>query len=175
MQGGKKVMCWGALINGKVILHWFPLGVNLNQEVYMDMLQTSMWPKVRSVATRQRLWFQQDGATCHTTLMLRTWLSAKFGDRIISRFTARPWPSRSPCLSPLDYWFWSVCLAEVRKNCPASLDELINTVNQFACSLEEEAIRKACNNIKFRAQACIESDGGPFEFKLNKMERGREE
>ena len=31
--GGKKVMCWGALVDGKVILHWFRPGVKLNQQV----------------------------------------------------------------------------------------------------------------------------------------------
>ena len=95
LQGGKKVMCWGALMNGKVILHWFNLKENINPEVYLNMLKTVLWPKVRCVVTRQRLWFQQDVATSHTTVMNREWLSAaKFGNMFISRFTARPWPSK---------------------------------------------------------------------------------
>ena len=119
LQGGKKVMCWGALMNGKVIVHWFDIEENINPEVYLNMLKTVLWPKVRCVVTRQRLWFQQDVATSHTTVMNREWLSAaKFGNRFISRFTARPWRARSPCLSPLDYWFWSVGLSELRKSPP---------------------------------------------------------
>ena len=37
-QGGKKIMCWAGLINGKIILHWFPLGTSVNQQVYLEML-----------------------------------------------------------------------------------------------------------------------------------------
>ena len=146
----------GALINGKMIHHWFEMGDNINQHLYLDMPQTVLWPRVRAVATRQRLWFQQDGATCHTTLLVREWLSDKFGDRIISRFAARPWPSRSPCLSPLDYWFWSVCLSELRRSPPTSLDESMDIVNQCRQHAGEE-IKKACKNLRFRARACIES------------------
>ena len=98
----------------------------------------------------------QDGATCHATILVREWLSDKFGDRIISRFAARPWPSRSPCLSPLDYWFWSVCLSELRRSPPTSLDESMDIVNQCRQHAGEE-IKKACKNLRFRARACIES------------------
>ena len=44
--GGKKVMCWAALVNGKVILHLFDEGTKLNQQVYLDLLQTVLWPRV---------------------------------------------------------------------------------------------------------------------------------
>ena len=94
--------------------------------------------------------------------MNREWLSAaKFGNIFISRFTARSWPARSPCLSPLDYWFWSVCLSELRRSPPHSPDELMDTVNQFAYSLEGEEIKKACNECK----------GGAFAYKLKKIRR----
>ena len=33
----------------------------------------------------------------------------KFNNRVISRFMDHPWPSRSPDLSPLDYWFLQLC------------------------------------------------------------------
>ena len=101
VQGGKKIMSWGGLINGKVILHWFDFGDNINQQLNLNMLRTVLWPKVQSVATRKRLWFQQDGATCHTTLLIRGWLSDKFGERIISRLSARPWPGQPQALVSL--------------------------------------------------------------------------
>jgi hypothetical protein len=166
--GGKKVMCWGALVNGKVILHWFEPKTRLNQHVYLDLLKTVLWPKIRSQATRKQLWFQQDGATCHTTNMVREWLAEKFGQRVISRLTARPWPAKSPCLSPLDYWFWSVCLQELRRNPPNTLEELMETVNEYSDSLEKEEIMKAVGNILKRAECCIEAEGGAFEYKMKK-------
>ena len=80
--------------------------------------------KVNSKSTRLQL----DGATSHTTVMVREWLKSKFGNRVTSRFTERAWPSRSPDLSPLDYCFWSVYLAELRSYPPTSLEQLQETV-----------------------------------------------
>ncbi len=59
-------------------------------------------------------WFQKDGATVHTTIAVQH----HFGDQVIRRFTAWPWPANSPDLSVLGYWFWSVCLSELRKVFP---------------------------------------------------------
>ena len=115
VQGGRKVMCWAGIINGNIILHWFPLNTSVNQHVYLDMLETVLWPAVRAVSTCHMYWFQQDRATAHCTNMVMDWLRSKFGQRVISRNADQPWPARSPDLSPLDFWLWSVCLRELRK------------------------------------------------------------
>ena len=39
-QGGKKVMCWAGLVNGQIILPCFPVGTNVNQHVYLKMLDS---------------------------------------------------------------------------------------------------------------------------------------
>ncbi|GFU69460.1 hypothetical protein TNCV_2282291 [Trichonephila clavipes] len=52
----------------------------------------------------QELWFQQDGATCHTARATIDLLKDTFGDRLISRFGAVNWPPRSCDLTPLDYF-----------------------------------------------------------------------
>ena len=59
---------------------------------YLDMLQTVLWPKVWSVSNRRQYWFQQDGARCQTTQLVRDWLETKFGDQVISGKTERPCP-----------------------------------------------------------------------------------
>ena len=171
VQGGKKIMSWAAMINGQVILHWFPPNTSVNQDVYLDMLKSVLWPAVKGVATRKQYWFQQDGAMAHTTVMVRDWLKTKFGSRIISRFTDHPWPSRSPDLSPLDFWFWSVCLEELRRCPPRSLEELQDTVTIFADTLSREEVTKSARNILIRARACKEAAGGVFEYKLKKFKR----
>ncbi|GFT37784.1 transposable element Tc1 transposase [Trichonephila clavipes] len=52
----------------------------------------------------QKLWFQQDGATCHTARATIDLLKDTFGDRLISRFGPVNWPPRSCDLTPLDYF-----------------------------------------------------------------------
>ena len=44
-------------------------------------------------------WFQQDGATVHTTTRARSWLKSRFGGEVISRLTNHPWPARP--------WVWT--------------------------------------------------------------------
>ncbi|GFW92589.1 uncharacterized protein TNCV_519061 [Trichonephila clavipes] len=54
----------------------------------------------------QELWFQQDGATCHTARATIDLLKDTLGDRLISRFGPVIWPPRSCDLTPLDYFLW---------------------------------------------------------------------
>jgi hypothetical protein len=48
-------------------------------------------------------YFQQDGATPHTTRANHQYLNLFFGDRAINRGTNTVWPPRSPDLTPLDF------------------------------------------------------------------------
>ena len=167
-QGGESVMCWACLVDGKVLLHWFDQGQSVNQHVYLDMLKSKLWPFVSPHATRKGYWFQQDGAKAHTAVSVRSRLTQKFNERVISHFMDRIWPPRSPDLSPLDFWFWSVCLQELRRNPPRTIDQLKATVESFAASLTAEEISKAVNDILPRAEACILAEGGSFEHVLKK-------
>lgn len=164
VQGDKKVMCWAGVIQGGIIIHWFDPGTSVNGDAYLAMLRQVMWPKVQAAA--DDYWFQQDGATVHTTIRARVWLQDVFGNRVISRLTERPWPARSPDLSPLDYWFWSVALAELRRRPPTTLAELKDTVEAFARSLDEEEVKQAVRHIRTRARACLASKGAAFEANL---------
>ncbi|GFV07617.1 DDE_3 domain-containing protein [Trichonephila clavipes] len=67
-----------------------------------DNLINSMGNRCRQCI--QKLWFQQDGATCHTARATIDLLKDTFGDRLISRFGPVNWPPRSCDLTPLDYF-----------------------------------------------------------------------
>ena len=87
-----------------------------------------VWPKIRSRVNSKNLYFQQDGAPPHCKTEVLEWLTSKFGDRLISFKTPRPWPAKSPDISLLDYWFWSVAMVEVRRVQPNTLEELTSCV-----------------------------------------------
>ena len=44
-------------------------------------------------------WFQQDGATAHTSLIAKEWLTNQFGNKIIFHHMEFPWPARSRSFS----------------------------------------------------------------------------
>ncbi|GFX84108.1 uncharacterized protein TNCV_4859161 [Trichonephila clavipes] len=70
----------------------------------------------------QELWFQQDGATCHTARATIDLLKDTFGDRLISRFGPVNWPPRSCDLTPLDYFLWGYVKSLVYADKPQTLD-----------------------------------------------------
>ncbi|GFY35889.1 hypothetical protein TNCV_4842631 [Trichonephila clavipes] len=61
----------------------------------------------------QELWFQQDGATCHTARATIDLLKDTFGDRLISRFGPVNWPPRSCDLTPQDYFLTATAGSDV--------------------------------------------------------------
>ena len=50
------------------------------------------------------MWFQQDGATCHTARIIMDLLRGKSGEHFISRSGPVHWPPRWWDLTPLDYF-----------------------------------------------------------------------
>lgn len=145
-----------------MVLHWFPGNSSVNGQTYLEMLEEVVAPLVE-----EGMWFQQDGAPPY--MPARAWLQEMFEERVISRLTPLAWPSKSPDLSCLDYWFWGVAMAEVRRNPPNTLVELKNIVEGFAESLEEEEVTKAARGIMKRARACRAVGGAAFEYKLDKI------
>ena len=175
IQGGKSLMCWAALIDGSVIIHWYEEKETVNPFNYLETLKNVMWPKIKRVSNAQGYVFQQDGAPSHTTEMVREWLASKFGTRVISNKTEREWPPKSPDLSPLDYWFWGLCLSELWRSRPSSMAELKAIINDLAENLSKDEVRKAVNDIKVRAEVCRQENGSHFEHLLKKHKRGNEE
>ena len=65
------------------------------------------------------IWFQQDGATCHTAEAARDVLRPVFEDCL-----AVVWPPRNCDLTPLDYYLWSA----VKDKCYADKPEIIDAL-----------------------------------------------
>ncbi|GFT34209.1 uncharacterized protein TNCV_3010791 [Trichonephila clavipes] len=79
--------------------------VTVNGDRYRAMNTNFFIPELNNHDV-QELWFQQDGATCHTARATIDLLKDTFGDRLISRFGPVNWPPRSCDLTPLDYFLW---------------------------------------------------------------------
>ena len=164
------------IIDGRVFIHWFPIGVRQNSEVYVrEVLEGFMWPILQSMPNRRHYWFQQDRARCHTSNLSLEWLREKFGNQIISGNTEIPWPARSPDEAPCDFYLWSICEAEIRRVKPRTLEDLMEVVNTFVASLDEAEVRRAVRDVRPRAEMCVKMGGGHFESKLKKYKRGSNE
>ena len=70
------------------------------------------------------IWFQQDGAKCHTAEATLDVFHPVFEDRIICRRADVVWPPWSCDLTPLDYYLWGV----VKDKCYATKSETIDAL-----------------------------------------------
>ncbi|GFW63558.1 uncharacterized protein TNCV_402241 [Trichonephila clavipes] len=99
---------WYALWAGRIIGPYFfkndeGPNVTVNGDRYRAMITNFFIPELNNHDI-QELWFQQDGATCHTVRATIDLLKDTFGDRLISRFGPVNCPPRSCNLTPLDYF-----------------------------------------------------------------------
>ncbi|GFW81523.1 DUF4817 domain-containing protein [Trichonephila clavipes] len=103
----EKLTVWCALWAGGIIGPYFfkndeSHNVTVNGDRYRAMITNFFIPELNNHDV-QELWFQQDGATCHTARATIDLLKDTFGDRLISRFRPVNWPPRSCDLTPLDF------------------------------------------------------------------------
>ena len=70
------------------------------------------------------IWFQQDGANCHTPEATLDVLHLVFEDRIISRIADVVWPPQSCDLTPLDYYLWGAAREKRYADKPETIDAL---------------------------------------------------
>ncbi|GFW99042.1 down syndrome cell adhesion molecule-like protein Dscam2 [Trichonephila clavipes] len=94
----------------------------------------------------QELWFQQDGATCHTARATIDLLKDTFGDRLISRFGPVNWPPRSCDLTPLDYFLWGYVTSLVYADKPQTLDHLEDNIRRVIADVRPQMLEKVIEN-----------------------------
>ncbi|GFV56238.1 putative DD41D transposase [Trichonephila clavipes] len=92
----EKLTVWCALWAGGIIGPYFfkndeGHNVTVNGDRYRAMI-TNFFISELNNHDVQELWFQQDGATCHTVRATNDLLKDTFGDRLIKRFGPVNWP-----------------------------------------------------------------------------------
>ncbi|GFX75067.1 uncharacterized protein TNCV_1846391 [Trichonephila clavipes] len=91
----------------------------------------------------QELWFQQDGAACHTARATINVLKDTFGDRLISRFGPVNWLPRSCDLTPLDYFLWGYVTSLVYADYPHTLDHLEDYIRRVIADIRPQMLEKS--------------------------------
>ncbi|GFV10166.1 uncharacterized protein TNCV_3661181 [Trichonephila clavipes] len=129
----EKLTIWCALWAGGIIGPYFfkndeGHNVTVNGDRYRAMITNFFIPELNNHDV-QELWFQQDGATCHTARAAIDLLKDTFGDRLISRFGPVNWPPRSCDLTPLDYFLWGYVKSLVYADKPQTLDHLEDNIH----------------------------------------------
>ena len=105
----EKLTVWCGLWSGGIIGPFFfkndaGATVTVNGIRYRAMINQFLFPEIDDTDVDD-IWFQQDGATCHTANETINLLKEKFGESIISRNGPVNWPPRSCDLTPLDFFY----------------------------------------------------------------------
>ena len=169
-QSVKKIMAFVIIVEGKAFLYWHEdPETGKPVSVATDQYLKSVAALLKNIPKRKLkvYWWQQDGATCHTSNKSMDYLTKIFGNRIISRLAKidgiPPWPAHSPDLNPLDFTFWGQAMQKVWKAKPSTIKQLKKVVADYFAGLDSDFINKCVRNMKKRAHLCIQENGGHFE------------
>ncbi|GFX90094.1 putative LOC100569746 [Trichonephila clavipes] len=117
----------------------------------------------------QELWFQHDGAKCHTARATIDLLKDTFGDRLISRFVPVNWPPRSCDLTPLDYFLWGYVKSLVYADRPQKLDHVEDNIRRVIADIRPQMLEKVIEHWTSRLDYIRASHGSPMPEVIFKM------
>ncbi|XP_054744546.1 uncharacterized protein LOC129248965 [Anastrepha obliqua] len=145
-----KVTVWCGLWAGGIIrLYFFKDAANrnvtVNGERYCEMIPNFFLPKMQELDLHD-IWFQQDGATCHTARVTMDLLRGEFGEHFISRSGPVNWPPRSCDITPLDNFLWGYVKAHVYSDKPASINALEDNIKAFVCEILAKTLERFASN-----------------------------
>ncbi|GFU51262.1 putative LOC100569746 [Trichonephila clavipes] len=122
------------------------LGVRITIHVHSTLSMSEMKKPHVPTLRAHELWFQQDGATCHTARATIDLLKDTLGDRLISRFGPVNWPPRSCDLTPLDYFLWGYVKSLVYADKPQTLDHLEDNIRRVIADIRPQMLGKVIEN-----------------------------
>ena len=166
-----KCTVWAAIsargIIGPIFIEESGAAVTVTKERYVEVLKTfkselqTLYPSLMS-----KFWFQQDGASSHTSNLSRDWLKENFGGRVISLKTDFEWAPHSPDLSPPDFFLWGYLKDRVYAGKPRTITELKEAIREEMRAITNSVCKNVMDNFVLRLKKCTELNGGHLEHML---------
>lgn len=168
-----KLTVWVGLVgNGSIVGPYF-FRNNINGDDYLRMLNENVVGSLRRIPRFRlqrngrlaRAWWAQDGAPPHRRRTVTDRLTELFGDHVIALNRRVEWPPRSPDLTPLDFFLWGHLKSKVYVTPPRDLDDIEQRIRAEVNILRRDRgmIRRAVQDMRRRAQLCIQRNGGHVE------------
>ncbi|GFW85483.1 uncharacterized protein TNCV_145281 [Trichonephila clavipes] len=111
-----------------------------------------------------RVLFQQDGAPPHWGLTVRESLNDSFLQRWIGRDGPIAWPSRSPDLTPLDFFFWGYVKDTVYGTQVNSLEELKQNIQTAVTTVDVSILKRSWMGLEYRLDIVHATKGSHVEI-----------
>ena len=124
--------------------HIFETGLRVNTDVYLEVMEQTVLPWIKTV-TGDRPWvWQQDSAPCHVSNRSIRWLEENTYDFVFKD----SWPPSSPDLNPMDYFVWGYLEAHTNRRAHTTKASLINSIKENCSSLDRAMVAKACASFR---------------------------
>lgn len=149
----------GGIIGPYIFKNEDGVRVTVNGDRYRTMINDFFFENMENIDPDE-MWFQQDGATCHTANATIDLLKTKFDDKLISRNGPVNWPPRSCDLTPLDFFLWGYVKSKVYADKPATIDALEANIERVIRDIRPEMLEKVAHNWTSRIRFVKNSRGG---------------
>lgn len=168
VQCPQRVTVWCAISSVGIIGPWF-FSENVNRESYQEAIRDKFVPEAQGLEAYEGYWFQQDGATPHTTNENLELLDEHFHGRVIARnYQTRygcgyEWPPNSPDLNPCDFYLWGKLKDRVYSTQPDNLTQLRARIQEEIEDISQAECSRVISNFKKRIEKVYEADGSHIE------------
>lgn len=144
-------MIWGSFsAKGRGNLYFLPKNCTMNASQYLEVLTDRLTPMM---SIHRCTKFQHDGAPCHRSQRVKSWLQQEGVDVL------GPWPGQSPDLNPIEN-LWKVLKAKVNEQKPASMTELKDTIQRVWCTnISSDLCKNLVHSMPDRIAAVIKNKG----------------
>ena len=112
----------------------------ITAEVYLDLL--TEYVALQLIDSQSTIIFQQDGAPPHWRLRVRQFLNETFSDRWIGRDGPISWPSRSPDITPLDFFLWLYVKDIVYRTKVRDITDLKQRISDAIATIDEDMLER---------------------------------
>ena len=130
--------------------------VRVNGDHYRAMWNEFLFTKIEEEDIGN-IWFQQDGATCHTFEATLDVLRPVFEYRIISRRADVVCSPQSCNLTPLDYYLWGTVKDKCYAGKPETIDTLKDNISEAIGEIELHTIDNVLRKWTDRVGYCMAS------------------
>ena len=173
-QQTPSIVVWcGVWAKGIVGPYFFEEGghpVMVNGTRYREFLVNTVIPKLQQLHVQpHKVWFQQDGATAHTTQSVLAYLKETFPGKVISKSGNVQWPPRSPDLSLCDFFLWGHLKAQVYRKPVKTLKQLKERIRSAVKAIPDSVLQDAVDALAVRLRECSRRRGAHFETVLLKQ------
>ena len=128
----------------------------------MDLLTEYEAPQL--IDCQPTIIFQQDGAPLHWGLRVRQFLNETFLDQWIGRDGPILWPSRSPDITPVNFFLWDYVKDIVYRTKVRDITDLKQRIPNAIATIDEDMLQQTWQEIEYRLDVLRLTNGAHIEM-----------